>query len=174
MRDPAPPRRRTHGGTGAGALALVKPLPPKAVAEGQALQGANARGHNRHQRADGLRFKTMSCAASVSAGTVSSIRNSKEAQKRRLQTQFLFGDTICNLCLFTTSGSPRRSPSAWHGYSTRWLARKFPEDAAILLSSTRDGRSLKNRGYRSKESVDRLAPDFDREARSEGWREFGL
>jgi hypothetical protein len=39
MRDPAPPRRRTHGGTGAGALALVKPLPPKAVAEGQALQG---------------------------------------------------------------------------------------------------------------------------------------
>src|SRR6516225_5143654 len=32
MGDPAPPRRRTHGGTGAGALALVKPLPPKAVA----------------------------------------------------------------------------------------------------------------------------------------------
>jgi len=62
----------------------------------------------------------------------------------------------------------------WHGYSTRWLARKFPEDAALLLSNTRDGRSLKNRGYRSKESVDRLAPDFDREARSEGFREFGL
>src|SRR6516165_2647212 len=62
----------------------------------------------------------------------------------------------------------------WHGYSTRWLARKFPEDATILLSNTTDGRSLKNRGYRSKESVDRLAPDFDREARSEGWREFGL
>jgi hypothetical protein len=38
----------------------------------------------------------------------------------------------------------------WHGYSTRWLARKFPEDAAILLSNTRDGVSLKNRGYRSK------------------------
>jgi tetratricopeptide (TPR) repeat protein len=32
MGDPAPPRRRTHGGAGAGALALVKPLPPKAVA----------------------------------------------------------------------------------------------------------------------------------------------
>ena len=32
MGDPAPPHRRTHGGTGAGALALVKPLPPKAVA----------------------------------------------------------------------------------------------------------------------------------------------
>jgi len=32
MGDPAPPRRRTHGGTGAGVLALVKPLPPKAVA----------------------------------------------------------------------------------------------------------------------------------------------
>src|SRR5215831_18188612 len=30
--DPAPPHRRTHGGTGAGVLALVKPLPPKAVA----------------------------------------------------------------------------------------------------------------------------------------------
>src|SRR6516165_6569346 len=27
-----PPRRRTHGGAGAGALGLVKPLPPKAVA----------------------------------------------------------------------------------------------------------------------------------------------
>jgi hypothetical protein len=32
MRDPALPCRRTHGGTGAGALTLVKPLPPKAVA----------------------------------------------------------------------------------------------------------------------------------------------
>jgi hypothetical protein len=32
MGDPAPPRRRTHGGAGAGALVLVKPLPPKAVA----------------------------------------------------------------------------------------------------------------------------------------------
>ena len=32
MGDPAPPHRRTHGGTGAGVLALVKPLPPKAVA----------------------------------------------------------------------------------------------------------------------------------------------
>src|SRR6516225_3888229 len=30
--DPALPRPRTHGGTGAGALALVKPLPPKAMA----------------------------------------------------------------------------------------------------------------------------------------------
>src|SRR6201993_3865758 len=32
MGDPAPPHRRTRGGTGAGVLALVKPLPPKAVA----------------------------------------------------------------------------------------------------------------------------------------------
>src|ERR1700756_3356657 len=32
MGDPAPPHRRTHGGTGAGVRALVKPLPPKAVA----------------------------------------------------------------------------------------------------------------------------------------------
>src|SRR5215831_12052675 len=32
MAEPAPPRRPTHGGTGAGALALVKPLPPQAVA----------------------------------------------------------------------------------------------------------------------------------------------
>jgi hypothetical protein len=30
--DPALPHRRTHGGAGAGVLALVKPLPPKAVA----------------------------------------------------------------------------------------------------------------------------------------------
>src|SRR5262249_25876606 len=32
MCDPAPPHRRTHGGAVAGVLALVKPLPPKAVA----------------------------------------------------------------------------------------------------------------------------------------------
>ena len=32
MGDSAPPHRRTHGGTGAGVLALVKPLPPKAAA----------------------------------------------------------------------------------------------------------------------------------------------
>src|SRR6516162_1791879 len=32
MGDPAPLRRRTHGGAGARAPALVKPLPPKAVA----------------------------------------------------------------------------------------------------------------------------------------------
>src|SRR6516225_6027550 len=32
MGDPSPPRRRTHGGASAEALALVKPLPPKAVA----------------------------------------------------------------------------------------------------------------------------------------------
>src|SRR5262249_44261003 len=32
MGEPTPPRRRTHGGTGAGSLALVKPLPPQAVA----------------------------------------------------------------------------------------------------------------------------------------------
>jgi hypothetical protein len=32
MGDPAPPRRRRHGGAGAGALGLVKPLPPEAVA----------------------------------------------------------------------------------------------------------------------------------------------
>src|SRR6202007_2261312 len=32
MGDPAPFHRRTCGGTGAGVLALVKPLPPKAVA----------------------------------------------------------------------------------------------------------------------------------------------
>jgi hypothetical protein len=59
MGDPAPPHRRTHGGTGAGVLALVKPLPPKAVAAGQALQGPSVPGYDRHRRTDGLRFKTM-------------------------------------------------------------------------------------------------------------------
>ena len=59
MGDPAPPRRRTHGGTGAGVLALVKPLPPKAVAAGQALQGPSIPGYDRHRRTDGLPFKAM-------------------------------------------------------------------------------------------------------------------
>ena len=44
MGDPAPPRRRTHGGTGAGVLALVKPLPPKAVAGRQASPATIATG----------------------------------------------------------------------------------------------------------------------------------
>jgi hypothetical protein len=78
MRDPAPSRRRTHGGTGAGALALVKPSPPKAVAGRPGFTRANAPGHNRHRRTDGLRFTTVSCAPSLSAGTASPIRNSKE------------------------------------------------------------------------------------------------
>jgi hypothetical protein len=39
MGDLAPPRRRTHGGAGAGALAVVQPSPPKAVTEGHALRG---------------------------------------------------------------------------------------------------------------------------------------
>jgi hypothetical protein len=34
MGEPAPPCRRTHGGTGVRALVLVKPLPPQAVAAG--------------------------------------------------------------------------------------------------------------------------------------------
>ena len=80
MGDPAPPRRRTHGGTGAGALALVKPLPPKAVAGRSGFTRAKRLGHNRHRRTDGLRFKTMSCASSVSAGTKSPIRNSIEPE----------------------------------------------------------------------------------------------
>jgi hypothetical protein len=46
-------RCRTHGGTG-------------------------APGHNRYRRTNGLRFTTTSCAANVSAGTASPIRNSKE------------------------------------------------------------------------------------------------
>jgi hypothetical protein len=78
MRDAAPPRRRTHGGTGAGALAFVKPSPPKAVAGRPGFTRASAPGHNRHRRTDGLRFTTISCAPSVSAGTASPIRNSKE------------------------------------------------------------------------------------------------
>jgi hypothetical protein len=62
MRDPAPSRRRKHGGTGAGALALVKPSPPKAVAGRPGFTRVSAPGHNRHRRTDGLRFTTISCA----------------------------------------------------------------------------------------------------------------
>src|SRR5215469_2403005 len=42
MGDPARLRRRTHGGAGAKALALVKPLPPKAVAERPGFTRAQA------------------------------------------------------------------------------------------------------------------------------------
>jgi hypothetical protein len=59
MGDPAPPHRRTHGGTGAGVLALVKPLPPKAVAGRPGFTRAKRPGYDRHRRTDGLRFKNM-------------------------------------------------------------------------------------------------------------------
>lgn len=79
-----------------------------------------------------------------------------------------------SMLIYDVRIAPQKSKCYGMGSLLAELAPKFPEDAAILLSNTRDGRSLKNRGYRSKESVDRLAPDFDREARSEGLREFGL
>ena len=82
MGDPAPLRRRTHGGAGAGALALVKPLPPEAVAGRQALQGPSVPAHNRHQRTDGQRFNTSRSRQSLLLGTTSPIRNSKEPQFR--------------------------------------------------------------------------------------------
>jgi hypothetical protein len=55
----SPPRRRTHGGTDAGALALVKPLPPQAVAERPGFTRATRPGHNRHRRTEGLWLKVM-------------------------------------------------------------------------------------------------------------------
>jgi hypothetical protein len=59
MGDPAPPRRRTHGGTGAGARPLSSPCRRRRWPEGQALQGPSVPGYDRHRRTDGLRFKTI-------------------------------------------------------------------------------------------------------------------
>jgi hypothetical protein len=59
MDDPAPPHRRTHGGTEAGVLALVKPLPPKAVAGRPGFTRAKRPRLRSPPADDGLRFKTM-------------------------------------------------------------------------------------------------------------------
>ena len=47
MADPAPPHRRAHGGKGAGMLAVVKPLPPKAVAGRPGSQGPSVRSYEK-------------------------------------------------------------------------------------------------------------------------------
>jgi hypothetical protein len=78
MGDPAPPRRRTHGGAGAGALALVKPLPPKAVAGRPGFTRAK---RPRLQSPPATRWAAIrdhALAPSLSPGATSPIRNSKE------------------------------------------------------------------------------------------------
>ena len=60
MDDPAPPRRRTHGGTGGGGAGPCQAL----AAEGggrkaRLYKGPSIPGYNRHRRTDGLQFKAM-------------------------------------------------------------------------------------------------------------------
>jgi len=57
---------------------LSSPYRRRRWPEGQALQGPSVPGYNRHQRTDGLRFKTTRFAPSLSLGATSPIRNSKE------------------------------------------------------------------------------------------------
>src|SRR5215469_8114590 len=81
MGDPAPPRRRTHGGAGAGALALVKPLPPKAVGGRPGFTRAR---RPRLQSPPADRWAAIqdhALAPSLSPGATSPIRNSKEPKK---------------------------------------------------------------------------------------------
>src|SRR6516164_7986684 len=59
MGDPAPPHRRTHGGPGAGVLAVSGPCRRRRWPASQALQGPSVPGYDRHRRTDGMRFKTM-------------------------------------------------------------------------------------------------------------------
>jgi hypothetical protein len=78
MGDPAPLCRRTHGGAGAGALALVKPLPPKAVAGRPGFTRAK---RPRLQSPPANRWaaiQNLALARSLLLGATSPIRNSKE------------------------------------------------------------------------------------------------
>src|SRR6516165_1514586 len=78
MGDPAPLRRRTHGGAGAGALALVKPSPPKAVAGRPGFTRAK-RPRLQSPPADRwAAIQDLALAPSLLPGATSPIRNSKE------------------------------------------------------------------------------------------------
>src|SRR6516225_5856414 len=78
MGDPAPLRRRTHGGAGARALALVKPLPPKAVAGRPGFTRAK-RPRLQSPPADRwAAIQNLALARSLLLGATSPIRNSKE------------------------------------------------------------------------------------------------
>ena len=82
MGDPAPLRRRTHGGAGAGALALVKPLPPEAVAGRPGFTRAK-RPRPQSPPADRwAAIQHLALAPSLLLGATSPIRNSKEPQFR--------------------------------------------------------------------------------------------
>jgi hypothetical protein len=75
MRDRALPRGRTHCGTGAGALTLVEPLPPEAVARRPGFTRAE---RPRPQSPPADRWAAVqdhALAPSVSAGTASPTRN---------------------------------------------------------------------------------------------------
>src|SRR6516162_6554062 len=78
MGDPAPLCRRTHGGAGARALALVKPLPPKAVAGRPGFTRAK-RPRLQSPPADRwAAIQNLALARSLLLGATSPIRNSKE------------------------------------------------------------------------------------------------
>ena len=82
MGDPAPLRRRTHGGAGTGALALIKPLPPEAVAGRPGFTRAK-RPRPQSPPADRwAAIQHLAPAPSLLLGATSPIRNSKEPQFR--------------------------------------------------------------------------------------------
>src|SRR6516162_8051789 len=83
MGDPAPLRRRTHGGAGAGALALVKPSLPKAVAGRPGFTRAK-RPRLQSPPADRwAAIQDFALAPSLLPRATSPIRNSKEPEKLR-------------------------------------------------------------------------------------------
>jgi hypothetical protein len=80
MGDPTPLRRGTHGGAGAEALPLVKPLPPKAVTGRPGFTRAK-RPQLQSPLADRwAAIQELALALSLLLGATSPIRNSKEPQ----------------------------------------------------------------------------------------------
>jgi hypothetical protein len=129
MGDPAPPRRRTHGGAGAGALALVKPLPPEAVAGRPGFTRAK---RPRLQSPPADRWAAIqdhAIAPRLSPGATSPIRNSKEPKLVKRCCYFgikIFyvkphskNDIIPTQRLFALDNSELALPS-------QWGARDFP------------------------------------------------
>src|SRR5215472_5225885 len=94
MGDPAPLRRRTHGGAGARALALVKPLPPKAVAGRPGFTRAKRPWLQSPPADRWAAIQDLALARSLLLGVQSPIRNSIEP-------------------IFEKSVNHRRGPRSW-------------------------------------------------------------
>jgi hypothetical protein len=134
MGDPAPPHRRTHGGTGAGRRPLSSPWRRRQWPAGQALQGPSVPGYDRHRRTDGLQFKTM---------------RSRQASCRALHHPFEIQESHYSQ-VARSSGRRRRLPSRCCGLSQGSAVRR-PSARLPLLQGVSAARRERRRVRRARQ-----------------------